>query len=74
MGRLEIEGFDADATRKLTENWKLPSGAPYDDTYLQQLFIRTLPLAHGRQKAWLIFEQTDDSQKVVNVRLELKTP
>jgi outer membrane protein assembly factor BamA len=72
MGRLEIESLDADLTRKLTESWKLGAGAPYDNTYLQQFLVRTLPLAHGHQKDWVIFEQVDDAQKTVNVRLQLK--
>jgi len=72
MGRLEIEDFDADVTRKLTESWKLATGAPYDNTYVQQFLIQTLPLARGRQKEWTIFEQVDDAQKVVNVRLQDK--
>jgi outer membrane protein assembly factor BamA len=73
MGRLEIESFDPDVTRKLTESWKLATGAPYDNTYLQQFLVRTLPLAHGHQKDWVIFEQVDDAQKSVNVRLQLKS-
>jgi outer membrane protein assembly factor BamA len=72
MGRLEIESFDAETTHKLTESWKLAPGAPYDNTYLQEFLIRTLPLAHGRQRDWVIFEQVDDAQKIVNVRLQLK--
>ncbi len=70
MGRLEIEGFDAEVTRKLTESWKLASGAVYDSTYLSQFLLSTLPLAKGRQKQWMIVEQIDDPQKTVNVRLK----
>ena len=73
MGRLEIAGFDADTTRKLTENWKLAPGAAYDNTYLRQFLIRTLTLAHGRQREWVIFEQPDDAQKTVDVRLQFKS-
>ncbi len=72
MGRLEVEGFDAEVARKLTESWKLAPGAVYDSTYLQQFLINTLPLAHGRQREWVIFEQIDDAQKAVNVRLQIK--
>jgi hypothetical protein len=45
---------------------------PYDNTYLQQFLIRTVAFGRGRQKDWVILEQTDDAQKVVNVRLQLK--
>jgi outer membrane protein assembly factor BamA len=72
MGRLEIEGFDAEVTRTLTESWKLASGAVYDSTYLSQFLLSTLPLAKGRQKEWRIVEQIDDPQKTVNVRLQIK--
>jgi outer membrane protein insertion porin family len=72
MGRLEIEGFDAETTHKLTESWKLASGAAYDRTYLQKFLIATLPLAHGHQREWLILEQFDDPQKTVNVRLQVR--
>src|SRR5262249_21601474 len=72
MGELEIDGFDQETVRKLKENWKLAPGMPYDNTYLQQFLIRTVALGRGRQKDWLILEQTDDAQKVVNVRLQLK--
>jgi outer membrane protein assembly factor BamA len=71
MGTLDIEGFDADTTSKLTESWKLAPGAPYDSTYLQQFLFRTLPLAHGRQRDWAVLEQVDDTQKTVNVHLKL---
>ncbi|HKF24072.1 MAG TPA: POTRA domain-containing protein [Candidatus Angelobacter sp.] len=73
MGRLEIESRDADLARKLTESWKLAAGAPYDNTYLKQFLVQALPLAHGHQKDWVIFEQVDDAQKSVNVRLQLKS-
>lgn len=72
MGELEIEGFDPETVRKLKESWKLAPGAAYDNTYLQQFLVRTLTLAHGRQKEWVILEQTDEAQKTVNVRLQLK--
>jgi outer membrane protein assembly factor BamA len=72
MGELEIDGFDQETVRKLKENWKLAPGMPYDNTYLQQFLIRTVALGRGHQKDWLILEQTDDTQKVVNVRLQLK--
>jgi hypothetical protein len=72
MGKLELEGFDAELTRKLNESWKLERGAPYDSTYLKQFLIQTLPLAHGRQRDWVIFEQIDFAQKAVNVRLQMK--
>lgn len=72
MGELEIDGFDLETARKLREKWKLARGAPYDASYKTQFFLTTLPLAHGRQMDWKILEQTDDSQKVVNVRLQFK--
>ncbi len=72
MGGLEIEGFDAETTRKLTESWKLAPGATYDRTYMQKFLISTLPLAHGRQREWLVLEQVDDRQKIVNVRLQIR--
>lgn len=73
MGQLEIEGFDQETVGKLRENWKLAPGMPYDNTYLQQFMIRTFVLSHGRQKDWVFLEQTDDAQKIVNVRLLLKS-
>lgn len=72
MGRFEIEGFDQETVRKLRDVWKLEPGMPYDNTYLQTFLIRTVALGRGRQKDWLILEQTDDAQKVVNVRLQLQ--
>jgi outer membrane protein assembly factor BamA len=72
MGKLEIDGFDAETTRKLTESWKLPDGAAYDRTYMQKFLISTLPLAHGRQREWLVLEQVDGPQKTVNVRLQIR--
>jgi len=71
MGKLEIEGFDAEVTRKLTESWKLASGATYDSTYLQQ-FVHVLPVAPGKRREWTATEQIDDAQKTVNVRLQVK--
>jgi outer membrane protein assembly factor BamA len=70
MGRLEISGFDADTTRKLTEKWKLATGAPYDNTYLVQFLVQTLSLANGRQGDWVIVEQPDDAHRTVDVRIQ----
>jgi outer membrane protein assembly factor BamA len=71
MGKLEIQGFDAETTRKLTESWKLAAGATYDNTYIRE-FARTLPVAPGKKREWVASEQIDYANKTVNVRLQVK--
>jgi outer membrane protein insertion porin family len=72
MGKLEIEGVEPEQARKLEQGWKLSEGEPYDNTYIQQFLAHTVLKVPGRKWTWLTFEQVDDSQKTVNVRLQIK--
>ena len=72
MGKLEIEGVDAEAVRKLAAGWKLGEGEPYDNTYVHQFLAHTVLKVPGRKWEWMTFEQIDDTQKTVNVRLQVK--
>jgi outer membrane protein assembly factor BamA len=72
MGKLEIEGVEAEQSRKLAQGWKLGEGEPYDATYIQQFLAHTLLKVPGHKWSWLTFEQVDDAQKTVNVRLQVK--
>jgi outer membrane protein assembly factor BamA len=72
MGKLEIEGMEPEPQRKLMQSWKLAEGEPYDSTYVQQFLSHTMLRVPGHKWSWMTFEQVDDTQKVVNVHLQLK--
>lgn len=72
MGKVEIEGVDTDQVRKLIQGWKLGEGEPYDSTYVQQFLAHTVLKVPGHKWQWMTFEQIDDNQKIVNVRLQVK--
>jgi outer membrane protein assembly factor BamA len=72
MGKLEIEGVDPEQARKLAQGWKLGEGEPYDTTYVQQFLAHTVLKVPGHKWTWMTFEQIDDAQKTVNVRLQVK--
>ncbi|HEY7405858.1 MAG TPA: POTRA domain-containing protein [Candidatus Angelobacter sp.] len=72
MGKVEIEGLDAEQVRKLLLAWKLGEGEPYDNTYVQQFLAHTVLKIPGHKWQWMSSEQIDDAQKAVNVRLQLK--
>jgi outer membrane protein assembly factor BamA len=72
MGKLEIEGVEPEQARKLEQGWKLAEGEPYDTTYIQQFLAHTLLKVPGHKWTWMTFEQIDDTQKTVNVRLQVK--
>lgn len=72
MGRVEIEGLDAEQVRKLLLGWKLGEGEPYDNTYVHQFLAHTVLKIPAHKWQWMSFEQVDDTQKTVNVRLQLK--
>lgn len=72
MGKLEIEGVEPEQVRKLAQGWKLGEGEPYDTTYVQQFLSHTLLKVPGHKWTWMTFEQVDDAQKTVNVRLQVK--
>jgi outer membrane protein assembly factor BamA len=72
MGKLEIEGIDPEALKKLTQGWKLAEGAPYDSTYIHEYLSHVVLKIPGRKWTWQAFEQIDDTQKTVNVRLQVK--
>jgi len=38
MGNLELDGLDADASRKMVAQWQMKRGDPYDNTYLGKFF------------------------------------
>jgi outer membrane protein assembly factor BamA len=72
MGKLEIEGIDPEQTRKLAQGWKLSEGEPYDSTYVTDFVKHTVLKVPGHKWEWMTFEQIDDAQKTVNVRLQVK--
>lgn len=72
MGKLEIEGVEPEQEHKLEPMWKLAEGDPYDATYVQQFIANTVVKVPGHKWAWKMFEQIDDPQKTVNVRLQIK--
>jgi outer membrane protein insertion porin family len=72
MGKLEIEGVDPEQTRKLMQGWKLGEGEPYDSTYVTEFVKHTVLKIPGRKWEWMTFEQIDDAQKTVSVRLQVK--
>ncbi len=72
MGKVEIEGLDAEQVRKLLQAWKLGEGEPYDNTYVFQFLAHTVLKIPGHKWQWMTFEQVDDTQKIVNLRLQLK--
>ena len=72
MGKLEIEGIDAEQTHRLMQGWKLGEGEPYDNTYIQQFLQHTVLKVPGRRWEWMTYEQIDDALKTVNVRLQVK--
>jgi len=76
MGKLEIEGIDPEELLKLKQAWKLAEGQPYDNTYvlnyISQYLAHTPLKVSGRKWHWLSSEQIDDTQKTVNVRLQVK--
>jgi len=72
MGKLEIQGVEPEQTRRLEKIWKLAEGQPYDATYVHQFIADTMVKVPGHRWAWKMFEQIDDPQKTVNVRLQIK--
>ena len=72
MGKLEIQGVEPEQVHKLEQIWKLAEGEPYDATYVHQFIANTVVKVPGHKWAWKMFEQIDDPQKTVNVRLQIK--
>jgi outer membrane protein assembly factor BamA len=72
MGKVEIEGVAPEQAHKLIQGWKLGEGEPYDNTYVHQFLEHTVLKVPGRKWEWMTFEQIDDTQKTVNVRLQVK--
>lgn len=72
MGKVEIEGIDAEQAGKLIQAWKLGEGQPYDNTYVSQFLAHAVLKIPGKKWEWMTFEQIDDAQKTVNVRLQVK--
>src|ERR1700731_1606134 len=72
MGKLEIQGVEPEQAHKLEQIWKLAEGGPYDATYVQQFMANTVAKVPGHKWHWVMFEQIDDVQKTVSVRLQIK--
>jgi outer membrane protein assembly factor BamA len=75
MGRVEISGVTAEAGQALLKSWKLPEGAPYDNTYPLQ-FTGFLLQASAKGAAprgqWEVHEHIDDTRKIVDVVFHLR--
>src|SRR6201999_681649 len=52
MGKLEIEGLDPEALRKLTQGWKLTEGEPYDSTYIHEYLAHVVLKVPGHKWTW----------------------
>jgi outer membrane protein assembly factor BamA len=72
MGKLEIQGVEPEQAHKLEQGWKMAEGEPYDATNVQQFLSHTLLRVPGHKWTWMTFEQVDDVQKTVNMRLQVK--
>jgi outer membrane protein assembly factor BamA len=72
MGKLEIQGVEPQQAHKLEQLWKLAEGEPYDATYVTQFMANTVVKIPGHKWNWMMFEQIDDTQKTVSVRLQIK--
>jgi outer membrane protein assembly factor BamA len=72
MGKLEIQGVEPKQAHQLEQIWKLAEGEPYDATYVQQFMANTMVKVPGHKWVWMMFEQIDDTQKTVSVRLQIK--
>ncbi|HWS19024.1 MAG TPA: POTRA domain-containing protein [Candidatus Elarobacter sp.] len=72
MGKLEIQGVEPQQAHKLEQLWKLAEGEPYDATYVTQFMANTVVKTPGHKWNWMMFEQIDDTQKTVSVRLQIK--
>jgi outer membrane protein insertion porin family len=72
MGKLEIQGVEPKQVHQLEQLWKLAEGEPYDATYVTQFMANTVVKIPGHKWNWMMFEQIDDTQKTVSVRLQIK--
>jgi outer membrane protein assembly factor BamA len=72
MGKLEIQGVEPKQAHQLEQRWKLAEGESYDATYVQQFMANTVVKVPGHKWVWMMFEQIDDTQKTVSVRLQIK--
>lgn len=72
MGDLDIEGLDSATTQKIRDFWKLAPGAAYDNTYVSYFVKHLIMKRQGVSFTCEYLEQQDETQKLVNVRLQFK--
>lgn len=72
MGDLDIAGLDSAATQKIRDFWKLAPGSPYDNTYVPYFVGHLILKRQGTSFTCEYLEQQDDTQKLVNIRLQFK--
>ena len=73
MGELEITGLDAGSVERLRGAWRLPTGAPFDTSYLDR-FFREIPryLPRSRLQNLRVSRQqsVDENNKTVNISIQ----
>jgi len=72
MGSLEVQGLDPDTTRALSRVWKLQSGDPYDNSYIEKQFFPALAKARislPRDLEINFVTSLNDTNKTVNVKV-----
>jgi len=72
MGKLEIKAPDAQRKQLLQDRWKLPTGAPYDSTYVLQFAALMAPMFPDSSWKWVAIEHIDDPNKLVDVYIEAR--
>ena len=70
MGDLELDGLDADATKKMQAQWQLKKGDPFDDSYLPRFFkIMYRDVGLRRPYSVVPRKTVNPQDKIVNVAL-----
>jgi outer membrane protein insertion porin family len=71
FGELRIEGLDADTQRRLAALWKLPSGAPMNQPYIDE-FVRSATVIRGKFRVFDADLHVRPGGNVVDVTLKFR--
>ena len=70
MGALAFEGLSSADADRLTKMWRMPAGAPYDDTYANEFIFKVvMPLLPPGTRPPAARESVDPDKPVVNVTI-----
>ncbi|HUE04333.1 MAG TPA: POTRA domain-containing protein [Bryobacteraceae bacterium] len=72
FGELHIEGLEEIVEERLTTLWKIPSGAPMNQPYIDEFITSAMPILRGKFRSFKSEMEVHPGEQVVDVTLKFR--